>query len=104
MYDWRQSAAYIIKQYRNVGGDAFVFGKPERMFYEYIFEKYPEIKDKRIVCVGDTLTTDILGASRIGLDSVLITGGESASKQYTSRSIMNGVSCRPTYSLLYFRY
>lgn len=102
--DWRQSPSYVLKQYRNLGGDVFLFGKPEKIFYEYVFNRYPDLKGASIVCIGDTLVTDILGANRIGLDSVWITGGEFSRYNYSEMSNNSAKSCMPTYSSLCFRY
>ncbi len=51
------------------------FGKPHKIIYDQVFKKYPHIKGKRILCVGDTVLTDVKGAKDCDLDSLLITGG-----------------------------
>lgn len=102
--DWRQMPSYVLKQYRNLGGDVFIFGKPEKIFYEYVFNKHSDLKGKRVVFIGDTLVTDILGANRIGFDSVWITGGEFSRYNYSSMSGSCAPDCVPTYASLCFRY
>ena len=45
------------------------FEKPNPQFYRMVLSKY-NISNKRILAVGDKLSTDILGANNAGLDSV----------------------------------
>lgn len=91
---------YVAAIYKNIGGHVYEFGKPHRAMYDFTFEKYPELIDKRILCIGDTLITDVKGAHDYGLDSVLITSGvlRKIKKAKTSISdicAMHGVE--PTY-------
>jgi 4-nitrophenyl phosphatase len=50
-------------------------GKPHRPMFDAALRRFPHCDRSRMVMVGDQLGTDILGANRAGLDSVLIQTG-----------------------------
>ncbi len=50
--------------------DLLGFQKPRREFFDLVLEKIPEKDKKKILVVGDSLTSDIKGAMNAGLDSV----------------------------------
>ncbi len=97
---------YVSAVYKDMGGYVYEFGKPHRAIYDFTFCKYQDILvSKKILCIGDTLITDIKGAHDYGLDSVLITSGvlRKIKKEKTSISdicAMHGVE--PTYYTEYF--
>ncbi|MBN8512433.1 MAG: TIGR01459 family HAD-type hydrolase [Rickettsiales bacterium] len=64
--------AGIIEQH---GGSVIYTGKPETPIYELVFRKKPDIAKSKILMVGDTFETDILGANRSGIDSALVLTG-----------------------------
>lgn len=70
-----KTPAYTAAKYRRLGGRVYSYGKPFRVIYDRVFEIYPGLKSLRTLCVGDTLLTDIKGASDYGLDSLFITSG-----------------------------
>ncbi len=43
--------------------------KPDRAFFEKVLESIPEVGKERILIVGDSLSSDILGGNRIGIDT-----------------------------------
>ncbi len=43
--------------------------KPRREFFDFCTEKYPEVKKKRILMIGDSLDSDIRGAIDYEIDS-----------------------------------
>ena len=55
------------------------FGKPDAMMFNYAYERArrtrPALTKRDILMVGDTLHTDILGANKFGLDTVLVLSG-----------------------------
>lgn len=59
--------------YENHGGRVEMIGKPYPELYEYAMRR-SKTKAERCVMIGDALRTDILGANRVGMQSVLITG------------------------------
>lgn len=95
-----QCPGYAAAVYRNMGGHVYEYGKPHKIIYEYIFEKYPEITSQNVLCVGDTLVTDIKGAENCGFDSVLIMSGV-LKKMKKEKSSMSDLCARygvePTY-------
>lgn len=49
------------------------FGKPFRNIFDLAFDKLGQVDKSRVVMVGDSLHTDILGAHNAGIASALIT-------------------------------
>jgi len=50
-------------------------GKPERAIYERALARFPMLRPERVLCVGDTLHTDILGARAAGCRALLVEDG-----------------------------
>jgi HAD superfamily hydrolase (TIGR01450 family) len=50
-------------------------GKPHPAIYERLRLRHPDIAPKRVLCVGDTLHTDILGGRAAGCRTLLIEDG-----------------------------
>ncbi|MBA4249332.1 MAG: TIGR01459 family HAD-type hydrolase [Candidatus Puniceispirillum sp.] len=57
--------------YNQLGGHVIYYGKPHHKIYEYIFELISAHKD-RILMIGDSLDTDILGAHKMEIQSALV--------------------------------
>ena len=59
--------------------DFIRFGKPDSLMFSYALaraqEARPQLEKSRILMVGDTLGTDILGANKFGIDTVLVLSG-----------------------------
>ncbi len=68
-------AGQLADAYAALGGEVRYFGKPYAEVYTLCCARLAGIEKARILAVGDSLETDILGANRAGIDSVLITGG-----------------------------
>ena len=49
------------------------FGKPFTNIYDLAFSRLPDIDPSRVVMVGDTLHTDVLGGAAYGIKTVLVT-------------------------------
>jgi HAD superfamily hydrolase (TIGR01450 family) len=76
------------------GSNRFIpLGKPHLPIYEAAARRFPAIARARMVMLGDQLGTDILGANRFGIDSVLVETGISRVAEITR------TSGRPTYRL-----
>ena len=79
--DRRQYCAGAIAQaYAAEGGQSFYFGKPHPPIYALARNRLAtllaaEVRDEDILCIGDGIATDILGAMGEGLDSIFVTGG-----------------------------
>ncbi|CAO3610011.1 unnamed protein product [Cunninghamella echinulata] len=69
---------YIGAMYEAIGGKVLYFGKPFKSIYDYLLQDQKE-QDQSILCVGDNINTDVLGATEANLDVVLILGGVHAS-------------------------
>jgi HAD superfamily hydrolase (TIGR01450 family) len=50
-------------------------GKPHRPMFEAALQRFADRDPRRMVMIGDQLGTDILGANKAGIDSVLILTG-----------------------------
>jgi HAD superfamily hydrolase (TIGR01450 family) len=68
---------YVGQMYEEMGGQVLYFGKPFKSIYEYLVANKAKSSGhpSRIVCVGDNVATDIRGATKSGLDVVMILGG-----------------------------
>lgn len=80
--DWRANeggrfvvrAGLISKVYNELGGNTLIFGKPSSSIYKLALRGLKVPKDK-VLMVGDTLRTDILGAVHAGIKSCLVIEG-----------------------------
>jgi len=68
-------AGALAQWYEEAGGQVRWHGKPFRSVYDTCFALLGIEDRKRVLAVGDSLRTDIAGATGAGLDSVLIAGG-----------------------------
>ncbi len=72
-------AGSMAKYYKKKGGLVFQYGKPfietYKLCYDYLIQKNKNIDKNNILCIGDALETDILGANNFGLESLLIANG-----------------------------
>jgi len=87
----RYCAGVLAEQYQTLGGMVYYYGKPYPAIYEIAIEKMNEwgINDKKkIVMIGDTLETDILGARNVGIDSALVLTGNATLDQVAKTILM----------------
>lgn len=115
MGDTRQwCGGAIAKLYTEMGGESLYFGKPHPPIYDLARRRLAQIadvSDERILCIGDGLHTDILGAAGEGLDSLFITGGLSAAETGTRRqpdpealnALLQQEKSSPAYSIGFLR-
>jgi HAD superfamily hydrolase (TIGR01459 family) len=70
----RYCPGYFADIYQKMGGKVTYIGKPGK---DIFLQAISSIKDKpkRILMIGDTLDTDILGARNAGIDSALVLTG-----------------------------
>jgi HAD superfamily hydrolase (TIGR01459 family) len=68
-------AGALAEWYETKGGRVRWHGKPHRSVYDSCLALLGVRDRSRILCIGDSLRTDIAGAAAAGLDSLLITGG-----------------------------
>jgi len=64
-------AGSVAKIFEEIGGNVIYFGKP----YPPVYNLSADTKDKKILCIGDNLNTDIKGANIQDFDNLLITSG-----------------------------
>jgi len=64
-------AGSIAKIFEELGGEVDYFGKP----YPLVYTQARTIKNKKILCVGDNLNTDIKGANIQNFNSLFISSG-----------------------------
>ncbi|KAI8137545.1 HAD-like domain-containing protein [Fennellomyces sp. T-0311] len=65
---------YIGQLYHEMGGKVLYFGKPFTTIYQYLLAIVKSPKSQ-LLCIGDNVSTDVLGAKKMGLDVVLILDG-----------------------------
>ena len=71
-------AGSIASRYEQMGGKVIYFGKPHNKIYQEVYSflnKVGKAKSESILCIGDGLNTDIKGANKEKLDSLLVVGG-----------------------------
>jgi HAD superfamily hydrolase (TIGR01450 family) len=81
-------------------GKRFIhFGKPDTMMFSYAFANahanLPKLAKKDVLMVGDTLRTDIYGATAFGLDTVLVLSGNTLPAQH--QILIEATGIVPTY-------
>ncbi len=80
-------AGALAKLYEEMGGEVFYFGKPHSPIYDLARRRLADLDvnadQARILCVGDGIRTDILGAAGEGYDSLFVTGGLAAQETAT---------------------
>jgi hypothetical protein len=68
-------AGHFAEQFEKFGGKVLYIGKPFEPIFQESLKNYPNIPKNRILMIGDTIDTDILGAHNIGIHSALVTTG-----------------------------
>ena len=76
-------AGAIAQAYAEAGGEAYYYGKPHAPIYALTRARIEAflgeaVADEDILCVGDGIATDILGAMGEGLDALFVAGGLAA--------------------------
>ena len=74
------SAGSLAKIYEEEGGKVIRPGKPDEPIYRLAMERVAALAGKgvaaaRTLCIGDGPATDVLGATRQGMDALFIGGG-----------------------------
>jgi HAD superfamily hydrolase (TIGR01459 family) len=73
-------AGALARRYEELGGPVIYAGKPYAPIYDRALARAEQIRGapvdkRRVLAIGDGMRTDILGASRAGLDVLFVTGG-----------------------------
>jgi HAD superfamily hydrolase (TIGR01459 family) len=66
-------AGALAQRYEQLGGDVRYEGKPHKEIYGRCFETLGVTDKSRVLAIGDSLRTDIAGATAAGIDAVLVT-------------------------------
>ena len=89
----------IASMIESIVGKRFIrFGKPDSQLFMFAYDLIRwrlEITKKDILMVGDTLHTDIIGANKFGLDTVLVLSGNTLPDDAEVRIRSTGIV--PTY-------
>jgi HAD superfamily hydrolase (TIGR01459 family) len=83
-------AGAIAEAYSRAGGRSYYFGKPHPPIYALARDDLAALtgeplEAQDILCLGDGIATDILGAMGEGLDALFVTGGLAALETGTTR-------------------
>ncbi|MEM7242289.1 MAG: TIGR01459 family HAD-type hydrolase [Pseudomonadota bacterium] len=83
-------AGALAAAYTERGGDSLYFGKPHPPIYDLARLRLTRltgnaIPDKKILCIGDGIHTDIQGAMGEDIDALFITGGLAATETQTTQ-------------------
>ena len=79
-------AGSVASMYEQMGGKVIYFGKPHNKIYQEVYSflnKVGKARSESILCIGDGLNTDIKGANKEKLDSLLVVGGLLKTKHLT---------------------
>ena len=80
-------AGALAKLYTEMGGESLYFGKPHPPIYDLarrrLFALGQDVRDDRILCIGDGVLTDIKGAMGEDIDSLFISGGLASTETKT---------------------
>ena len=68
-------AGALAERYEALGGSVIYYGKPKRPIYDTCLSQLGNPDPGKVLAIGDSLRTDIAGATAIGIDSVLVLGG-----------------------------
>lgn len=108
-------AGALAALYTEMGGESLYFGKPHPPVYTLARQRLAalgeDIPDSRILCIGDGINTDIMGAMGEDLDSLFITGGLAKDETRTERqpeqraldAFVAAEQMSPTYAVGYLR-
>lgn len=96
-------AGSIADLYEALGGHVTRLGKPFQEIYDHVLQLCGDPEKGRVVCVGDSIEHDILGAWRAGLSSVLVSTGLAARQTLEAQARdMEEIKAWPTYRMTQF--
>ena len=75
-------AGAIADLYAMLGGRVTWYGKPHETIYRHALHLAGSPPADEVLAVGDGLQTDVLGAARMGFDTVFVTGGIHAGEPF----------------------
>lgn len=75
-------AGAIADIYQAMGGRVTWYGKPHPAIYHHALHRAGDPPTAQVLAVGDGLQTDVLGAARMGFDTVFVSGGIHAGESF----------------------
>jgi len=85
-------AGAIADLYQGLGGRVTWYGKPHEAIYRHTLHRAGDPPKDEILAVGDGLQTDVLGAARMGFDTLFVTGGVNAGAPFPADfALQNGL-------------
>jgi HAD superfamily hydrolase (TIGR01459 family) len=75
-------AGALADIYQMLGGRVTWYGKPFPAIYEHALHRAGNPPKNEVLAVGDGLQTDVLGAARMGFDTVFVAGGIHAGEPF----------------------
>lgn len=85
-------AGAIADIYETLGGIVTWYGKPFPAIYSHALHLAGDPNRDEVLAVGDGLQTDVLGAARMGFDTVFVAGGIHAGEAFPSDfAVRNGL-------------
>jgi len=84
----------IANMVESIIGKTFIrFGKPDAQIFMFTYEllEGQGIRKDEILMVGDTLKTDIIGANKFGIDTVLVLSGNTPARKAEMRIESTGI-------------
>jgi HAD superfamily hydrolase (TIGR01459 family) len=85
-------AGAIADLYQGLGGRVTWYGKPHRAIYRHALHRADDPPNDQVLAVGDGLQTDVLGAARMGFDTIFVTGGIHAGEPFPEDfALQNGL-------------
>jgi len=85
----------IATMIESIVGKRFLrFGKPDSQIFIFAYEhvrRFTPVNKNEILMVGDTLHTDIIGANKFGLDTVLVLSGNTLPDDAETRIKSTGI-------------
>jgi HAD superfamily hydrolase (TIGR01459 family) len=68
-------AGSVAQEYAQQGGAVSYYGKPHEKTYDHVFEGLGNPPKEKVLMIGDSLYTDILGGNTYGIDTLLVNTG-----------------------------
>jgi HAD superfamily hydrolase (TIGR01459 family) len=73
-------AGALADLYHSLGGEVLYAGKPHRPIYDLAIERVTKARGgtpplRRVLAIGDSIRTDLTGATQFGLDCLFVTAG-----------------------------
>ena len=107
-------AGAIAQEYAQIGGKVLLFGKPREAIYTLAMSRLeqllPTVDKRRILCVGDGIPTDVLGAIQNDFPCLFVTGGLAVEETGTKdepnpdmlKSYLHTCGLNPDYAIGHF--